>query len=191
MYSYFIGRHSLHCMAFEPNLTLHAELRAQAVNTTIYPYALSDHCFMTELRIPARDGRVQAGSATIEPANQFDSTAQSERIEARTLDSFELQDVGFIKVDVEGHELALLQGGRRTLEQSRPRLLIEAEDRYRPRAVATVVSLLGEIGYAGFFLSESGLKPVAAFDSGRQAGDGAQPVNNFIFIHHADKGVRI
>ena len=45
----------------------------------------------------------------------------------RTLDQFELQDVGFVKIDVEGFEFSTLQGARATLERWRPNLLIEID----------------------------------------------------------------
>lgn len=46
-------------------------------------------------------------------------------IEAAPLDFLEVGDAGFVKIDVEGMELEVLQGARRTLERSRPDLLVE------------------------------------------------------------------
>ena len=45
----------------------------------------------------------------------------------RTLDSFQLTQVGFIKIDVEGHEEAVLRGGLATLKREMPNLMIEIE----------------------------------------------------------------
>lgn len=52
------------------------------------------------------------------------------RCEVAPLDALDL-DPAFIKFDVQGHELAVLKGGERTLRRARPTLLIEdpAEDR--------------------------------------------------------------
>lgn len=44
-----------------------------------------------------------------------------------TIDDFELDDVGFLKLDVEGCELAALQGAARTIARCRPLLHIEVK----------------------------------------------------------------
>lgn len=187
MYTYFMGRASLHCLAFEPNSRLHAKLRAQAVNTTMYTYALSDHCFATELRIPQEEGCLRQGFATMEPENHLTTETVDDPIDVRTLDSFNLTGVGFVKIDVEGHELAVLRGAVDTLKESRPRLLIEAEDRHRPNAVSSVVSFLEGLGYAGFFLTGDKLESVSNFDAKvHQRPDALVYVANFLFVHRSD-----
>lgn len=187
MYSYLMGRRSLHCLAFEPNIRLHAQLRSQAVNTTIYRCALSDHCFATDLRIPREGGCLRLGCATIEPENRLTAETVNEIVGVRTLDSFHLSNVGFVKIDVEGHELAVLKGAADTLKTNRPRLLIEAENRHRPNAVSSVVSLLEEMGYSGFFLAGSKLHSVSKFDGKvHQRLDNQVYVSNFIFLHRTD-----
>lgn len=46
-------------------------------------------------------------------------------VQVRTLDSFGLRDVRFIKVDVEGSEREVLEGARATVSRDRPVLLLE------------------------------------------------------------------
>lgn len=43
----------------------------------------------------------------------------------KTLDSLQLDDVTFIKMDIEGHEIMALNGARETLRRNRPVLFIE------------------------------------------------------------------
>jgi len=64
------------------------------------------------LHIVSEDG---GGSTVHQPASGILAT---ETIEIRTLDSFELSNVGFIKMDVEENELFVLQGATKTLERS-------------------------------------------------------------------------
>jgi hypothetical protein len=62
-------------------------------------------------------------------ANDYEVKTQggTQSIELRTLDSFELRDVRMIKLDVEGLEQAVLEGGRQTLVRNGfPPLLFEA-----------------------------------------------------------------
>tara|TARA_B100000575_G_C23140644_1_gene663652 strand:+ start:3077 stop:3733 length:657 start_codon:yes stop_codon:yes gene_type:complete len=43
----------------------------------------------------------------------------------RTLDSFNLKNISFIKIDVEGYELNLLKGAYKTIEKNKPVIFIE------------------------------------------------------------------
>ena len=46
-------------------------------------------------------------------------------IEVKPVDSLELSELSFIKIDVEGYELPVLEGARQTLERFRPLVLLE------------------------------------------------------------------
>ena len=67
------------------------------------------------------------------------------RVKTETLDSVVRQDSSpsLIKIDVEGHEVEVLQGGRNTLSEAKPLLIIESF----PPKQSTVLSLLDELGY--------------------------------------------
>ena len=48
-------------------------------------------------------------------------------VQRQTLDSFQLTNIGFIKIDVEGHEKEVLEGGRQTLiNNGYPKILFES-----------------------------------------------------------------
>ena len=48
-----------------------------------------------------------------------------------------------IKIDVEGHEVEVLQGARNTISEAKPLMIIESF----PPKQSTVLSLLHELGY--------------------------------------------
>ena len=53
------------------------------------------------------------------------SMARIGPIPAQTIDSMELTDVSFIKIDVEGFELPVIQGAIETIKRCRPLMLVE------------------------------------------------------------------
>jgi hypothetical protein len=70
-----------------------------------------------------------------------------------------------LKIDVEGHESAVLAGGRKTLERYRPALLVECEARHRPDGdVRAVFDFLCGLGYEGTFFHNGGRRPLSEFD---------------------------
>ena len=75
----------------------------------------------------------------------LNSSANEIRVKTETLDSVVRQDrtPSLIKIDVEGHEIEVLQGGRNTLSEAKPLLIIESF----PPKQSTVLSLLDELGY--------------------------------------------
>ena len=70
-------------------------------------------------------------------------------IEAKPLDSFNIENVGFLKLDVEGYEPKVLMGAKETIEKYHPIIMIE----YKPRILkrygekSTVLEILDSFGY--------------------------------------------
>jgi FkbM family methyltransferase len=184
VYTYFLRRHALDCHAFEANPSSASRLGRRLPGVKLHACALSDHHGELELRVPLVAGVALSGWGTVEPANRFaalpDHEIASWRVQCAPLDSFQLRDVGFIKIDVEGHELSVLQGARETLERCRPNILVEAEDRHRPGAVAEVCRFLTAFAYRGWFFDRWSLIPVERL----YATDSAPTryINNVIFL---------
>jgi len=55
----------------------------------------------------------------------IDDETPLKTVEVRTLDSFELKDIDYIKIDVEGFELPVLQGAVKTIKESKPFIHVE------------------------------------------------------------------
>ena len=138
------------------------------------------------------DGEVKFGRSTIEEGNKLvhDDIASVEEVEVdvTTLDQNALTNVGFIKIDVEGHELAVLKGGTETLLRECPNLLIEANSHHYPNAVSELHRFLAGFGYQGVFWGPEGLMDYGAIsDVGYFR---SESIENFIFIHESNPGVR-
>jgi hypothetical protein len=144
--------------------------------------ALSDVDGEVVLRVPS--DRMQDGRATIEPTNALTALDVTEIVvPRRRLDSYSFAHVGLIKIDVEGHELAVLEGGRDLIARDRPTLIIEAEDRHRPGAVDGLMSFLASFGYRGHFLDGGRLLPLDGIAPEGEIGAvaAARQLYNFVF----------
>lgn len=105
-----------HVEAFEP-VEDHRECFEKNVSgANLYPYALSDK----ETRLAMKVEGGSSGDSYVHGAGN---------IEARTLDSFGFEDVGFIKIDCEGYELFVVRGAKETLLKNRPVLIVEQKPR--------------------------------------------------------------
>jgi FkbM family methyltransferase len=150
------------------------------------------------LRIPDAG----SGFATVEQGNlSFSGTFEPIRVKAFRIDDLQLENVSFMKIDVEGHELAVLEGALETLKRNQPSILLEAEERHRARAVATVKEFLEALGYEGYMLEREALVSIRSFDptfhqsaeaararrlTGRQ---GNSYINNFVFLATSSNGL--
>ena len=115
------------------------------------------------------------------------------RVPVTTLDTYFASrpaKPALIKIDVEGHESAVLAGARETLATCRPTLLVECEARHRADGdVRPVFELLASLGYEGSFFQNGKRRPLAEFEAERDQrleADGKLPpdyANNFAFEH--------
>jgi FkbM family methyltransferase len=167
-----------------------AAVRVEAV-------ALSDQPGVATMRVVEPD----PGRGTIDAGNVLGDVdgggVQSIDVPVKRLDDLHLDDVGLVKIDVEGHELAVLRGAADTLTRNRPAVLVEAveaAERHHPNAVAAITELLTGLGYEGYLDIGDGCRAVEEFDAarhqdpantgGREDGWAARGVyvNNFVLV---------
>lgn len=185
-------------IAVEANPGLVAGLRRIiTMDNEVLAAALSDEVGETVLHIPTLHGRdVDTRSSLLESANpEFD--LRTVTVPTTTIDSLQLRRVGVIKIDVEGHEQAVLRGATETLRTSKPTCIIETAEKHTPGGVARTFAFFESMGYSGFFLHRGMLRDGKDFDinifqrpQNRKAVGGkrcADYVNNFIFIHRENE----
>jgi FkbM family methyltransferase len=130
-YSLCLAPYSRNVVSFEPqrstfyalcgSVALSGVNNIECINIGLGNASQAGDC---DLRIRSMDG----GGSSIH--NIAGSTVlRTEKIEVRTLDSFELSDIGFIKMDVEFNERQVLEGALETIRRSNyPKILLESND---------------------------------------------------------------
>lgn len=167
IYSQVALRHGCRVVAFEP-VPVEAERlrRTLGLGADVHEVALSDRAGRAELHIPCiADREVTTRSSLGEDSDLVESTGvRIIQVELATLDSFALRQVGFIKVDVEGHELAVLEGAAGTIGRCRPRVLVEVEESRTPGNLANIGAFFEAMDYRGRFYDRSSWQPIDRFD---------------------------
>jgi FkbM family methyltransferase len=160
-------------LAIEPHPELYQELLTNLHNwqqmgcTNVHAenLAMGDHTGTAILRIPA-DFYYNRGLASLEPsaatpsqnapANDRSHDDRSYTVQLRPLDdlinTLTVAQVGVLKVDVEGHELAVLKGAQHLISQHRVRDIVFEDFGQYP---TPVTQLLEDQGYRLFYLSKS------------------------------------
>jgi hypothetical protein len=108
--------------------------------------AASDGGGEAELWVPEAD----TGTRGVSSLHRRDIHGESIKVPLVRLDDLGLSQVTFIKIDVDGHEVAVLRGAETVIKQDQPRLLIEVEQRIQP--VSDVINLMRSFGYRGWVL---------------------------------------
>jgi FkbM family methyltransferase len=200
LYTRKLARLSSKVHAFEPSHPM-ADLlrRTSASNVSVHEIALSDQTGNAELLVPQDDQELDYALASLEPKpGSPNERVVSINVPTVRLDAIVHQDVAFVKIDVEGHELNVLKGAVELLEHSQPVFLVEAEDRHRNEATRSIFEFFESRFYRGFFLKDGSVVPVEQFhsadlqdadallpDGGRKSG--RSYVNNFFFFpQHLD-----
>ena len=147
-------------------------------NVTVVNTGLSSRSGTRELFHPAIH---PCGGATLE-AYEVEGTFTS--VTVGTLDDY-FQDrprrpVGFIKCDVEGHELDVFKGGEELLLTDRPTLLFEC----CTARTEAVFSYLSDLGYEGFAAFDHACNPIRQPFS--KFNPNTAPYNfNYGFVHRS------
>jgi FkbM family methyltransferase len=184
MYSAAALHFSKGVIAFEPQSHLAGLMRKCLPRTVeIMECAVSHSNGLAQLLIPI-DPRYHAEARVLRTGPE--SSAMRSNYVMKSVPTVRLDDViarpvGLIKIDVEGHGLAVLQGASRVISASRPNVIIELEDRHEEAALDRAREWFTNMDYEAFWVNNGRLTRVPLPDERPSAQAGAY-VYNFIFM---------
>lgn len=205
-YTWILSRKSRRVIAFEPGVN-HAEFLGKALrraNIDLVQAAAGRTTSKSYLRTPGA-GREAFHTATLSlhnPTSRLPNVEVTEVFEV-ALDDFSRsglrsgERVDLMKIDVEGYELAVLEGSEKLLRNNLPLIICEIEARHNPH-YREVFKFLRGLGYESYVWRKTGFEAFVGTDIERiqseehlrhqfgrrgfvPGGDGY--INNFVFDH--------
>lgn len=145
-YTWICGKRAKHTYSFECSpktfcyLAANVALHELTEKVTVFPFALGKEAGQLPYYIRSEDG----GGNGIKQLVEKD--VASFTVPVQPLDFFNLENVGFLKIDVEGAELEVLQGARQTLERNGwPTILFECWGEWKEREGVPALTLRKEV----------------------------------------------
>ena len=179
VYTFQLAKLSKHVHSFEPNPLifpyLNKNLKKIVKNITLYNTALSDVKTVTDLKISKRFNTII--TATIHKNNLLINKefitckVKTERLD----DLLANKNIGFIKIDVEGHEKNVLMGSEDLIKKNKPILLVEIEERHSKEKAEDTINFINNLGYKSYFCDKFNLTSTTKLKDFKLK-------NNYIFL---------
>jgi FkbM family methyltransferase len=167
VYTIPMAARAKHVWAYEPNPWIAGYLaNGVPANVTVKNLAVSDQPGTITLRVPLRpDGQLSHNQGSVEAIERFnDVKTVSADIKAVKLDDEKFGPVGFMKIDVEDHELPVIRGARNLIARDRPNMLVEVIGfAGNPRWLPLYDELRG-LDYEAYVFLDGALAPAAQID---------------------------
>lgn len=186
-----MSKGSAKVLAFEPQFDLCIYLKKLHFdNVEIFNLALSNTCGFSDLRIPQdlRTSSFMEAYASIEPENAFTvfpvGKIQTTRVPKMSLNALNIKpvSVALIKIDVEGHELSVLQGATQIISEGNPVLIVEISYQHNSKW-ENVFEFLAKFEYCAYKLNKKSKKLVRFYSENAEDHD---VFDNYIFFKQDD-----
>jgi FkbM family methyltransferase len=185
--------------AFEPNPALFVILKAIFPGIHVHQLAISDQSGKAAFKVPLISNKSDdtLGTLRADHREKNETSAETFTVKTSTLDDFAeehaFQRIDLLKIDVEGHETSVMKGAEKTINQFRPDLIVEIEERHhRDQNLGILLKPYFDMGYSACYFRFSELQlieitnPMEVVQNLSQHGT-RDYVNNFIFIHNKER----
>lgn len=192
----FLSAFTHHVHSFEPVPWIYNNLSKKfcGANVSVYDCALGKADGEFAISIPwignkRLETRSSLSKTFIDEVILGQQVTQVDKVnvKVRRLDDLHITNVGFIKIDVEGFEREVLEGGEGTIREYMPNMVVEVEGRHLGNGdIYETFRYLATLGYFGYFIYKNKLLDIKEFDcllmqNMRNEKNKDLYVNNFIF----------
>ena len=112
-------------------------------NVEIHSLAISNKIDTVNMKVTQHN----SGMSTLEYNPKRVRTSKVASINTTTIDNFDFDEVDFIKIDTEGHELCVLEGAINTIRKYNPTIFIEIHSRELKKDI-NAYKFLTDLGYS-------------------------------------------
>ena len=186
LFTFFMSRASKHVFAFEPNPYPLENLKGLVdSNVTVLPIALGNNDGPVEIKIPHHRKGWSSNGASL--ASKEINDGKIINIQCRKLDSLNIENIGLIKIDVEGFEIEVIRGAKDTILKNKPIMIIENEI-VHTKDTNELFTTMNEFGYDKYICNSIGkLEKVGNFSVEENQKNAIRNldinyIQNFIFI---------
>ena len=187
VYSYEMSKYAKTVHAFDINPITFSFLNQNIYkiinNIKLYNFGLSNKNGKATLRIPIRNKLAneenyeeffEMGKGTVHSQNEINEF-KTFPVDVKKLDDLRLENpISFIKIDVEGHEIDVIEGATGTINKNKPILLVEIEERYSKKKVVDTIGFINSLGFRSYFFNGKELVNTATLTN-------FETYNNYIF----------
>lgn len=179
---------------FEPIPELYHKLLTIFRTVNISNVALSNENAIKDFKIPIIEGTAFSARGTLNTDYIEDGENNSKEftVTTRKMDQFisenNIPNVDLVKIDVEGHEIKVIEGGLESIKKFKPSLIIEIEQRHHNTNLNEIIDWIKGLGYKCFYFDVNKFRMrelnINAADIQRKEHHtkSRKYVNNFIFI---------
>ena len=154
LFTFFMSRASKHVFAFEPNPYPLENLKCLVdSNVTVLPIALGNTDGPVEIKIPHHRKGWSSNGASL--ASKEINDGKIINIQCRKLDSLNIENIGLIKIDVEGFEIEVIRGAKETILKNKPVMIIENETAHT-KDTNELFTTMNEFGYDKYICNSIG-----------------------------------